>query len=128
MLSLQRSLLIFIGGGLGANLRYWLGAGIQNWLKLGSFPVGTFFINITGSLLIGILSGFLMKSVHPENAKLFLVVGFLGGYTTFSSFSLDSINLLNQKHYGSFAVYVLGSVIFSLAGTCFGLYLSKSFA
>ncbi len=126
MIPLHRSLLVFIGGGLGANARYWLALSIQNWFKSASFPFGTFVINVTGSLVIGIMTGLLAKSLDPENARLLLVVGFLGGYTTFSTFSLDSFNLLSTKSYGIFAAYVLGSVIFALAGTWLGMTLVKA--
>lgn len=126
MINLQRSVLVFLGGGLGANLRYWLGLWIQTLFKTGSFPLGTFLINITGSLVIGILTGLFAKSIDPENARLFFVVGLLGGYTTFSSFSLDAINLISQKNTLQFLLYVAGSVMFALVGTWLGLSLSKA--
>ncbi len=84
--------LVLIGGGLGAIMRYAISVLFSEWTG-GIFPYGTLFINLTGALLIGILAGVAEAvSVSPE-ARAFLQIGVLGGYTTFSSFGLETINL-----------------------------------
>lgn len=124
---LTRSGLVFLGAGIGANARYWLGAWISERTPVG-FPWGTFVVNVTGSLLIGLLLGVLIEQNSPLSWRLFLIVGLLGGYTTFSSFSMESINLLRDKSYGYAALYVLGSCLLSFAATAVGLMASKLFA
>lgn len=128
MTSLYRSLLIFLGAGLGANCRYWISILLQNVSKTASFPIGTMVVNITGSFLIGVLTALLAKSLAPDNARALLIVGFLGGYTTFSSFSLEALNLLGEKNWGSFGLYVVGSVVFGLFGAWLGIVTVKAIA
>src|SRR5579884_1190420 len=88
-----RVLLVTIGGALGASSRYLLGGWIQS--QFGSqFPWSTFTINISGAFLIGIVFGFVDKGILSTNARLLLATGILGGYTTFSTFSFETISLL----------------------------------
>jgi len=117
-------LYVALGGGLGAAARYltseWAGR------QLGSFPYGTMIVNIAGSLLMGLVIGWLLsKSAGSENLKLFLATGFLGGFTTFSAFSLDAMNLLEAKSYGAFSAYVGGSVILAILALMIGLIIAR---
>jgi CrcB protein len=123
MNSVLTSLLVGSGGFVGANVRYWLGTWIQNRAGL-AFPTGTLVINVTGSLLIGIFMGFFLREGWSDNWRLLLVVGVLGGYTTFSSFSYDTLVLVNEGNYPAAFGYVLGSVVLALAGTWVGLLIS----
>ena len=95
---LIKIIMILAGGGLGAVARYTLGSQIDKNLNL-SFPVGIFFVNLLGCFLIGlIVSIFENKLIFSENLKIFLIIGFLGSLTTFSTFALDNYNFLTQKN------------------------------
>jgi fluoride exporter len=120
--------LVFLGGGLGAMLRH--GVNLATMRLLGSaFPWHTFFINVTGSLVMGLIAGwFALKADASQDWRLFLTTGILGGYTTFSAFSLDAALLYERGELGPAAFYVLGSVILSIAGLFVGLWLVRSFA
>lgn len=114
--------IVFVGGGLGAALRYLLQLGIGKSNGF-NFPTATFLANIIGCLLIGIAFGFIQKLKLSDNYNLFIITGILGGFTTFSSFGLEFIQLFNNKQYFIALVYCLGSNIlgFALAwlGYCF---------
>lgn len=90
-----------------------------------AFPWATFIINVTGSLLIGLLAGLLNRHLWPGSWRLFLGVGILGGYTTFSTFSLESLQLMEQGRSLMAGLYVAGSVAFGIAGCWIAWSLSK---
>ena len=120
--------LVFLGGGLGAMLRHGINVGVGRWLGAG-FPWSTFLINITGSLVMGLNAGwFAFKSDASQAWRLFLTSGFLGGYTTFSTFSLDAALLYERGEITAAALYILGSVTLSIAGLFAGLWLIRNFA
>jgi fluoride exporter len=113
-------LIIGIGGALGSICRYLGQVYIGKWTTL-TFPVGTLIVNLTGCFLIGILFGLSSRYAWMTMEwRLFLITGICGGYTTFSSYSLDSITLLRHGNYTYFFVYVLGSVIVGLLATVAG--------
>ncbi len=115
-------LAIGIGGGLGAVLRHGLNTMISGWLGTG-FPYGIMLINILGSLAMGILAGlFAHAGELPQAWKAFLTVGIFGGFTTFSTFSLDTVLLVERGAYGAAAAYMGGSVILSVAALMAGLW------
>jgi fluoride exporter len=120
--------LVFLGGGLGAMLRH--GVNMATARLVGTaFPWSTFFINVTGSLAMGLIAGwFALKSGAPQAWRLFLTTGILGGYTTFSAFSLDAGLLYERGELGQAAFYVAGSVILSIAGLFTGLWLVRHFS
>jgi len=121
-------LLVFIGGGLGASLRHAINVGCARACGV-NFPYGTFVINITGSLVMGIIAGYLaLKGEASQPWRLFIMTGILGGYTTFSAFSLDAVTLYQRGEMGLALFYVLGSVILSIAGLFAGLALVRHFA
>jgi CrcB protein len=121
-------LLVFIGGGLGASLRHAINVGCARACGL-NFPYGTFVINITGSLVMGIIAGYLaLKGEASQPWRLFIMTGILGGYTTFSAFSLDAVTLYQRGEMGLALFYVLGSVLLSIAGLFAGLALVRHFA
>jgi CrcB protein len=117
-------LLVFVGGGLGAVARH--GVNRAGLATLGpGFPWWTMAVNVTGSLLIGLLAGLFGVMEAGQNLRLFLVTGILGGYTTFSAFSLDALTLWERGEATQAALYILGSVILSLIAAAVGLMLSR---
>jgi CrcB protein len=117
--------LVFFGGGLGAMLRHFVNIICARGIG-DSFPYGTFIINITGSTVMGLIAGYLaFKGEASQHWRLFLVTGILGGYTTFSAFSLDVALLYERGELGLAALYVLGSVALSIAGLFAGLALVR---
>jgi len=120
--------LVFVGGGLGATLRHIINVSCARCLGTG-FPYGTFIINITGSLVMGLIAGYLaFKGDAAQPWRLFIMTGILGGYTTFSAFSLDAALLYERGEIGLAAVYVIGSVALAIAGLFAGLALMRSLA
>lgn len=121
-------ILVFLGGGLGASLRHAINVGCARACGV-NFPYGTFVINITGSLVMGLIAGYLaFKGEASQPWRLFLMTGILGGYTTFSAFSLDAVTLYERGQGGLAAFYVLGSVVLSIAGLIGGLSLVRHFS
>lgn len=120
-------LIVFLGGGIGAALRH--GVNIISARTLGSaFPYATLFENVTGSLVMGVLAAyFAFKGDASQSWRLFLTTGILGGYTTFSAFSLDAALLYQRGELGLAALYVLASVALSIGGLFAGLALVRQF-
>ncbi len=118
-------LLVGIGGALGAMARYWAGAAIGSLSN--GFPTSTFLINIIGSIAMGLLVGFLARTTpqYQNEIRLFVAVGVFGGFTTFSSFSLDAITLIERGDYLLAAFYIVGSVLFAVAGLMMGLWAMR---
>jgi fluoride exporter len=120
-------LLVFIGGGLGSTLRHIVNV-VSPRLLGTAFPYHTFIINITGSIVMGLIAGYLaFKGEASQPWRLFLMTGVLGGYTTFSAFSLDAVLLYERGAIGLALFYVLGSVVFSIAGLFASLALVRHF-
>jgi len=118
---------VALGGAIGASARHGLGLVTLRVFGPG-FPMGTLLANIIGGLLMGLLVGWLVREM-PANAntiRLFAGVGVLGGFTTFSAFSLDAMRMLETKNYGLFFGYVGASVILSIAAVGLGLYLMRA--
>ena len=118
----MQALAVFFGGGLGALLRYGVGKWTLEWFGAG-FPVGTLAVNIVGSLAIGLSVGAL--DGLGQEARLFFVTGLLGGFTTFSAFSLDTLTLWQRGEAGSAIAYVAASVILSLVACAIGYSISR---
>jgi fluoride exporter len=118
-------LLVFVGGGIGSSLRHTINVLCARCIGT-AFPYGTFIINITGSSIMGLIAGYLaFRGEASQPWRLFLMTGVLGGYTTFSAFSLDAVLLYERGQLGLAAFYVLGSVAFSIAGLFAGLALMR---
>ena len=121
-------LLVFLGGGLGATLRHLINLTCARCMGTG-FPWGTFIINITGSTVMGLIAVYLaFKGQASQPWRLFLMTGILGGYTTFSAYSLDAALLYERGELMLAALYVIGSVVLSIAGLFGGLALVRHFA
>ena len=121
-------LIVFLGGGLGAALRH--GVNVTMARLVGTaFPFATLFENATGSLAMGALAAyFAFKGDATQHWRLFLTTGILGGYTTFSAFSLDAVMLYERGELGLAALYVTASVSVSIAGLFAGLWMVRTFA
>lgn len=114
---MTKLLLVFIGGGLGAVSRFLVTTALAG--KLGNFPLGTLAANFFGSLLMGLVVGLLAGRF--ESVRLFVAVGFLGGFTTFSSFSAETLALIQSGQIFSAAANVIVSVVAALAACAVGL-------
>jgi CrcB protein len=120
-------LALSVGGVIGVNARYWLGHWMNRWANP-EFPWATFTINVTGSFAIGFLTILLARGLPHPNARLFLVTGLLGGYTTFSAYSFESLALWERGERWSAAAYVAGSVLAGLLAVTLGVSLARSIA
>jgi len=119
--------LIFIGAGLGGVLRYGVSTGINNLFNK-NFPYGTLVVNVSGSFLMGFLFVFILErfqSIAPQLRAL-LLIGFLGGYTTFSSFSIETINLMENANWFPAIVNILLSTILCLMAAWMGVMLGRN--
>ena len=119
--------LVMIGGALGAGIRYQIGRLMLTLLGPG-FPWWTWTINLTGGLLMGLLTGLLARfgGVGGEAWRLLVGVGVLGGYTTFSSFSLESVNMIQRGDWGHALAYVLSSAVGAIAMLFAGLAIARA--
>jgi CrcB protein len=118
-------LIIWLGGGIGSVLRYLVQLGINKLVTV-TFPTGTFLVNITGCFVIGLLYGLSGRyAALTSEWRLFLITGLCGGYTTFSSFSYESISLFRQGNYTYFILYTVLSVVIGLFSTIGGMNIVK---
>jgi CrcB protein len=126
METLTRILAISIGGAFGALARY--GLNVLFAKSFSPFPFATFFINVTGSFLVGfLLTLFSEKFDVNENLRLAIIVGFLGAYTTFSTFEFETFALMREKHLTTAILYVSMSFAIGLLGVFAGVWLAKKF-
>jgi len=118
-------LLVFVGGGIGSVCRYAMATSLQRTFP-GPFPVGTFSVNLLGCFVIGLVGalGLERAAISPE-ARLFIMVGILGGFTTFSSFAWESLGLLTVRDLLRASLYVGGSVFLGLLGAFLGRAIGR---
>jgi fluoride exporter len=120
-------LIVFLGGGIGAALRHGINLAVARMLGT-AFPYGTLLINISGSFIMGLIAAyFAFKGDASQHWRLFLTTGILGGFTTFSAFSLDVALLYERGETGLAALYVLASVAVSIGALFAGLALVRNF-
>jgi CrcB protein len=126
---MQALVLVFVGGGLGAALRHLLNIGAARLLGVG-FPWGTFGVNVVGGIAMGLLTASLAARTEgsSEHLRLFLATGILGGFTTFSAYSLDAVVLWERGAHTAALAYVVGSVILAIGGVAVGLAIGRAFA
>lgn len=124
----MRYLIVFLGGGLGAAIRHGVNMAAAH-LAGTSFPYGTLFINVAGSLAMGLIAEtFALKAGLPQHWRLFLMTGVLGGFTTFSAFSLETALLYERGQLAAAAVYVIASVVLAISALFAGLAIVRMFA
>ena len=127
------SLHVALGGAIGAVLRYQLGRGMTHWLgvqAVSTFPWATLAVNAFGSVFMGILAGWLARQGSPgdgEQLRLLLGVGLLGGFTTFSAFSLEMVMLLERGQFTFAALYAVLSFALGISGLIFGLTVMRAY-
>jgi len=118
-------LLVFLGAGIGGALRHGVNVGAARLWGFG-FPLGTLIVNVAGSFAMGLLAGyFLFRPGIDQHVRLFLTTGVLGGFTTFSAFSLDAALLVERHAYALAAAYVAGSVVAAIVALFLGLSLFR---
>jgi CrcB protein len=117
--------LIFFGGGLGSVVRFTLGKWI-NSLHQQHFPWGTFVVNAIACLVVGLVIGLAdHKQIISPNARIFWVIGFCGGFSTFSTFSVETISLIQNGFHLSSTLYIASSLFLCLSATYVGLFLGE---
>jgi CrcB protein len=126
---MQALALVFLGGGLGAAARHLFNLAAARLFGI-AFPWGTLGVNVIGSLAMGLLVAWLVarSAGTSEHLRLFLATGILGGFTTFSAFSLDAVALWERGAPGPAIIYVAVSVVLSIAALAGGLALGRAFA
>jgi fluoride exporter len=113
---LKSLFLVFIGGGLGSVCRALAGKAFA----FAHFPVGTLLVNVLGSMLIGFLYALFSRQIIGEEYRLMLAVGFCGGFTTFSTFSNESLHFLRNGQWGVFTLYAVGSLLLCIGSVWLG--------
>jgi len=125
---MMQAFLVFLGGGLGAVARWTFGLAATRWLG-SAWPWGTLGVNILGSFVMGVVMASLMRggtmSAGAENWRLFLATGILGGFTTFSAFSLESARMIEAGQWSQAGLYGLTSVVVSIAALFAGMALGR---
>jgi CrcB protein len=118
--------MVGLGGAIGSVARFLVAGWVQNPAWTG-FPYGIFIVNITGGLIMGILTEAMALKFHVSlEVRAFLTTGILGGYTTFSTFSLESAMLIERHAYGQAIVYIVGSALLSIIALFVGLWIVRA--
>jgi len=123
---LKQLLAVGIGGGCGSILRYLVSFFTARYY-VGTFPLATFFANVSGCFLIGLLAGILGNYFpYNTNLKLLLITGFCGGYTTFSTFAMENVNMLQYNHLWTTVLYIAASTVCGIVAVWLGLNIGIS--
>ena len=117
-------LAVAAAGGVGAVARLVVDGALRSWLRIG-FPIGTTIINVTGSFLLGLVTGLALVHGLPPEWRAVLGTGFLGGYTTFSTASYETVRLAQQRRYRAALVNGVGMLVLALAAAGAGLWLGQ---
>lgn len=126
-MSFYNILLVGVGGMLGSVARYVTSFGVDSKLNA-VFPYGTFVVNVVGSLILGFVIGWAnVKGESSQSMKLLLATGFCGGFTTFSTFALENVNLMGQRLNGVSIAYTLASLVLGMLAVILGLWISRMF-
>lgn len=121
---MTNTLLIFLGAGIGGVLRYWV-SNIIYWMTSRQFPYGTLVINISGCFLMGLLFVLIIEHFDGPQLRSFLLIGLLGGYTTFSSFSIETLNLFENGAWMSGFLNIFFSVILCIFAAWLGVLVGR---
>ncbi|MDO9609978.1 MAG: fluoride efflux transporter CrcB [Brevundimonas sp.] len=124
---MTRFLLVAAGGALGSMARFGLGLLAARLAPNAGWPMGTFAANVLGGLAMGLLIGWLAfkGGAQQETIRLFAAVGVLGGFTTFSSYSLEAVMMIERRDYALAAAYVVGSVVLAIVALFIGLMVAR---
>lgn len=117
----MNALFVFLGGGAGSVLRYLVGL----WIGSAAFPWATFAVNAVGSFAIGLLGGWASRFGWSEETRLLLTTGLCGGFTTFSTFSKESLAIAEAGRWSAFAAYAFGSVAVGIAAVALGYWTAR---
>ena len=117
----MNALFVFLGGGTGSVLRYLVGI----WIGSAGFPWATFAVNAVGSFAIGLLGGWASRFGWSEETRLLLTTGLCGGFTTFSTFSKESLAIAEAGRWSAFAAYAFGSVAVGIAAVALGYWITR---
>lgn len=118
---------IAIGGAIGSILRHMSSSWLSGWMIGSQFPWGTFIVNLSGSFIIGLIAGFNQVNPMSPNMRLFLFTGLLGGFTTYSSYALETFTLLRENQSGLAISYVLFTSVLGILFSGLGYLLSQQF-
>jgi CrcB protein len=122
---LNQIAVLSLGGVLGVNARYWFGVSVSRWTTQ-AFPWATFLINVSGSFLIGFLTMLLARWLPHQNFRLLVVTGFLGGYTTYSSFAFESLTLWERGERGLSLGYMASTLLVGFVAVALGVALARN--
>jgi len=129
MLLIKQIILVALGGGLGSVCRFLISVALPKftltspWVVT-SFPLATFVINISGCFLVGLISAYFNEHSNlSPNLKLLLIMGFCGGFTTFSTFAFEKVNLIQNGNYTTFFLYVFSSIIIGILAVFLGFWV-----
>lgn len=118
-------LIVFLGAGVGGAMRHGVNLA-ANRISSDAFPLGTLFVNVVGSFIMGIIIEYLaLRGAAPQHLRLFLTTGVLGGFTTFSAFSLDTALLFERGQPETAALYAMASVALSIAALFLGIFIIR---
>ncbi len=127
MNGLKTILWVGLGGFIGANLRYAIGSWVDTHWYAAGFPLGTFVINVSGAFVLGFLATFLSEVIlSAPHTRLLLTVGLLGAYTTFSTFSFESVKLLEEGYWLQALLNMAGSVVMAVIAAWLGIILARA--
>jgi CrcB protein len=119
-------ILVFLGGGAGSTVRYLLGRWVNAWHNH-HFPFGTLAVNVAACIVLGYVVGIAdHRQIISPSARLFWTVGFCGGFSTFSTFSAETLTLIQSGFHLSTFIYITSSLILCLAGTFGGIYVGEN--
>jgi CrcB protein len=121
---MKEIVLVGTGGFIGASLRYLTSTWLAPFNRFG-FPVGTFSVNFIGCILLGVFVGLGLEKKSTLPLQEFVAIGVLGGFTTFSTFGLESFEMLQTGHFKMTAIYVLGSIVLGISGIGLGIFITR---